>query len=294
MKGSKATVLTLAQRCKNILASNWQAHLNTIKADAKGSKEDIYTSKVKYIVKKGRPYIWVPEKDMHNVNTVIDERGSLAISSPFPWPLSSLLRNIKKLPARIALTGDVIPLKDEKAQLATESVKEIILSEQRVMNEFTYTVSGVLSSSNLITTTRSENLKELVDGGERYRVYRFNMRSCMFIDGHEHTHEVDLEDMETSKAHPLASFSAKLIDGINQSEARRRALILFCFLYMNTSAKDAYVLSVDCKGFDVWGRFQVQNGGGSSQEGFKLQRFDMRVYGYFLPLGFRKSSFQAM
>lgn len=31
------------------------------------SKEEIYTSKVKYFVKKGRPYIWVPEKDLHNV-----------------------------------------------------------------------------------------------------------------------------------------------------------------------------------------------------------------------------------
>ena len=31
------------------------------------SKEDIYTSKVKYILKRGKPYIWVPEKELHNV-----------------------------------------------------------------------------------------------------------------------------------------------------------------------------------------------------------------------------------
>lgn len=31
------------------------------------SKEEIYTSKVKYFIKRGRPYIWVPEKDSHNV-----------------------------------------------------------------------------------------------------------------------------------------------------------------------------------------------------------------------------------
>lgn len=31
------------------------------------SKESIYTSKVKYILKKGKPYLWVNEKDMHNV-----------------------------------------------------------------------------------------------------------------------------------------------------------------------------------------------------------------------------------
>jgi hypothetical protein len=34
-----------------------------------------------------------------------------------------------------------------------------------------------------------------------------------------------------------ARFSAKLIDGINQSEARRRALMLFCFVYLNANAR---------------------------------------------------------
>ncbi|KAG5533415.1 hypothetical protein RHGRI_027547 [Rhododendron griersonianum] len=104
MKGNKTTVLTFAEKCKNILASNWQGNLNTIKADAKGSKEEIYTSKVKYFVKKGRPYIWVPEKDLHNVNTIIDERGSFAVTSPFPGPLANLLRSIKKVGA-ILFTG---------------------------------------------------------------------------------------------------------------------------------------------------------------------------------------------
>lgn len=31
------------------------------------SKEEIYSSRVKYFVKKGRPYLWVPEKELHNV-----------------------------------------------------------------------------------------------------------------------------------------------------------------------------------------------------------------------------------
>ncbi|OAY46080.1 uncharacterized protein LOC110619454 isoform X2 [Manihot esculenta] len=254
MKGSKATVLTLAEKCKNILASNWQARLNTIKADAKGSKEDLHTSKVKYILKKGRPYIWIPEKDVHNVNTIIDERGSLAVACPFPGPLANLLRSIKKLPERIALLGDVCPLKDGMAQLAMGSIKEVIQSEQRAMNESTYTVSSVLNSSNLITTSRSESLKELLDGGGKYRVYRFNIRSCMFVDGYGRTHEVESEDFERSKVDPLASFSAKLIDGINRSEARRRALILFCLIYLNANARDAFMVSVDRKGFDVLGK----------------------------------------
>ncbi|KAJ8760346.1 hypothetical protein K2173_011899 [Erythroxylum novogranatense] len=257
MKGKKATILTLAEKCKNILASNWQAQLNTIKADAKGSKEEIYTSKVKYVLKKGRPYIWVPENDLHNMNMIIDERGSFAVATPFPGPLAKLLKSTKKLPARIALMGDVVPLKDDKAQLIANNVKEIILSEERMINESSYKVSGVLSSSDL-ATSRSANLKQLLDGGQRFNIYRLTPSSCMFIDGHGDTHEVDMEDFETSKADPLASFSAKLIDGINRSEARRRALMLFCLVYLNVNARDAYLLAVDRKGFDVLGKVPRQ------------------------------------
>ncbi|KAL5733249.1 hypothetical protein ACOSQ2_032941 [Xanthoceras sorbifolium] len=254
MKANKATVLTLAEKCRNILAANWQGYLNTIKADAKGSKEEIYTSKVKYILKRGKPYVWVPEKELHNVNTVIDERGSFAVASPFPGPLANLLRSIKKLPTRVALNGDVLPLKTEKAQLVAESLKEIVLSEERVSAESSYTVSGVLSSSNFLTTSRSENLKELLDEGEKYVIYRFNLSSCMFVDGYGCTHEVDLKDLEMSKADLLAPLSARLIDGINQSQARRRTLMLFCFVYSKANARDAMMLSIDSKGFDVLGK----------------------------------------
>ncbi|KAE9451445.1 hypothetical protein C3L33_16687, partial [Rhododendron williamsianum] len=225
MKGNKTTVLTFAEKCKNILASNWQGNLNTIKADAKGSKEEIYTSKVKYFVKKGRPYIWVPEKDLHNV-----------------------------LPARVALTGDVVPLKGEKVKLVAESLRETISSESKVVKESTYAVSGILSSSNLGSTPRSENLRELLDGNEQYTVYRFNLSSCMYIDSNGGTHELDLADVEASKGDPLSPFSSSLLDGINRSELRRRALILFCITYLNKNAKDALMLSVDRKGFDVLGK----------------------------------------
>lgn len=254
MKSNSATVLTLAEKCKNILAANWQGRLNTIKADAEGSKESIYTSKVKYMLKKGKPFIWVPEKDMHNVNTIIDERGSFSVASPTPGPLAKLLHSIKKLPTRVALSGDIAPLKSEKAELAAECLKEVMLSEQRLIGESSYTVSGVLSSSNSITTSRNENLKDLLDEREKYVVYKFNISSCMYIDGHGGTHEVDIKDVQTSKADMLAPLSAKLIDGINQSEARRKALVLFCFVHLNANAKDAFMLAVDRKGFDVLGK----------------------------------------
>ncbi|KAG4922920.1 hypothetical protein AAZX31_18G270800 [Glycine max] len=251
MKRNKATVLTFAEKCKNILASNWQGSLNTIKADAKGSKGNIHTSKIKYIVRRGQPYLWVPENDLHNVNTIIDERGSFAVTSPYPGPLGILLKSLKKLPARIALSGDVLPLKEDKAKSLAEKLQEVMLSEKKAIKEFTYTVSGVLSSSASSSTSRSDNLQDLLGDNERYTIYRFKTRSCTFVDGLGGTFDVDVEDLETSRADPLAPFSAKIVDGINQSEARRTALMLFCFVYKDANAKDAYITSIDRKGFDV-------------------------------------------
>ncbi|GKC49207.1 L-ectoine synthase, partial [Tanacetum coccineum] len=49
-------------------------------------------------------------------------------------------------------------------------------------------------------------------------------------------------------------FSASLIDGINQNEARRRALVIFCAAYLNENVKDALVLSIDRKGLSLLGK----------------------------------------
>ncbi|KAJ9539937.1 hypothetical protein OSB04_026443 [Centaurea solstitialis] len=254
MKGSRTTVLTFAEKCKTILASNWQGNLNTVKADAKGSKEEIYSSKVKYFVKKGRPYIWVPEGDLHNVNTVIDERGSLAVTSPLPGSLSSLLHSLKKPPNRVALIGEVVPLGDKKVKTAAESLREAIISEGEAIKNFSYSVSGILSSSNFSSTSRGENLQELLDEDQQYRIYKFDISSISYIEGKGNSHEVDLKDMEESKADPLSLFSASLIDGINQSEVRRRALMILCATYLNKNVKDAVVVSIDRKGVDLLGK----------------------------------------
>ncbi|XP_020242708.1 uncharacterized protein LOC109820924 [Asparagus officinalis] len=111
MMKSKAAALTVAERCRSILGANSQAHLNTIKVDSKGSKSEIHTSNVHYIFKRGKPYLWVHEGDLHNTNIIIDERGSLSVSNVVPGPLTGLLKSIRKLPACAALAGDVIPLK---------------------------------------------------------------------------------------------------------------------------------------------------------------------------------------
>lgn len=184
----------------------------------------------------------------------MDERGSLAVCSPLPGSLAYLLRSLKKTPARIALVGEVVALQDRTSKLAAESLRESISSEQKAIKDSSYSVSGIISSSNTSSTLRSESLQELLDDDKQFVVYKFNLSSITYIDINGRKHEVELQHVEASKADPLSLFSASLIDGINQSEMRRRALMLFCATFFKINAKDAYVFSVDRKGFDVLGK----------------------------------------
>ncbi|AQL09246.1 hypothetical protein ZEAMMB73_Zm00001d048259 [Zea mays] len=91
----KSVAVSVSHKCRNILATGWEAHLNTVKADNKGSKNEIYTSRVHYMIHKGTPYLIVPENDMHNINIIIDERGSLAVFSLIRDRVASLLKPSK-------------------------------------------------------------------------------------------------------------------------------------------------------------------------------------------------------
>lgn len=111
----------------------------------------------------------------------------------------------------------------------------------------------------------------------------------------------------------LALFTEKLIDGINQSQARRRALMLFCLEYHNASArvstphdtnnscktdrllynqpevwwlknwwnsccclKDALMLSIDRKGFDILAKVPEVDSNQNQQYNWKEFRFTFK------------------
>ncbi|CAM8997078.1 unnamed protein product [Rhodiola kirilowii] len=226
-----------------VLSSNRQGQLNTIKADAKGSKEEIYSSRVKYMFKKDQPYIWVPEDDLHNVNATIDERSAFSVTTPFPGPLGSILKAMKKSHARVALTVDVIALKEKGVRLANEMIRESMLAEHGTISNSGYAVPRVFSSSNLGFTSRSECLSELLDEEVQYVVYKLDLRSRAFIDINGGTHDVDLELITTTT-----------IDGINQSEIRRIALMVLCSAHLNANVRDAFLLSIDRTEFDIVGK----------------------------------------
>lgn len=60
--------------------------------------------------------------------------------------------------------------------MATQKLEELILSEQRAVGELSYTVRGVLSSTNPAFTSRSENLLGLTNSSENYSIYKFDLR----------------------------------------------------------------------------------------------------------------------
>jgi len=247
----KSTALSITHKCRNILAAGWEAHLNTIKADAKGSKEEIYTSRVHYMIQKGTPYLIVPENDMHNINIVIDERGSLAVSSPIRGRVVSLLKSLNKMCPRVAMTGDVLRLKDSKVPIIVDSLKKAIMKEHEASSAASHGVTAILSSAGATCRSRSEGLLSILNDDSSYSIFKFDIGSCVYIDSSGSNHNIELDSFEPPKPDLLMPFSAKLIDGINRSDSRRRALMLFCFEYFNVLTRNAVMLSMDHHGFDV-------------------------------------------
>uniref|UniRef100_A0A1J3E4K3 DUF2470 domain-containing protein n=1 Tax=Noccaea caerulescens TaxID=107243 RepID=A0A1J3E4K3_NOCCA len=266
MKGSKANLSALAEKCKTIIVSNWQGYLNTIKPEDKASI--VHSSKIKYVIRRGKPYLWVPESEPHNVNIMFDERGSFSIAHPYPGPLAALLKSIGKLPNRVALTGEIVPVKEKRIEAVNKYMEEAIQSEMRAISESTNSVRSILNSSNQMYASRCESLKALLSNGgnEKYHIYKFVPSSCMFVDPNGAKKEVDLKVLELSKADPLGAWSLKLVDGINRNESRRRALILFCLYYLDINARDAYMVSVDKKGFDLLGKVPSEEEAGDEYQ----------------------------
>ncbi|RLN16996.1 uncharacterized protein C2845_PM02G01830 [Panicum miliaceum] len=136
----------LAHKCRNILAAGWEAHLNTIKADAKGSKGEIYTSRVHYMIQKATPYLIVPENDMHNI-----------------------------MPPRVAMTGDILRLKDSKVPIIADSLKKAILKEHEASSAASHGVSAILSSAGATCRSRSEGLLSLLNEESPYSIFKFDI-----------------------------------------------------------------------------------------------------------------------
>ncbi|CAL4923665.1 unnamed protein product [Urochloa decumbens] len=126
------------------------------------------------------------------------------------------------MPPHVAMTGDVLCLKDSKVPIIADSLKKAIMKEHEASSAASHRV-----------------------------ILKFDIGSCIYIDSSGSNHNIELDSFEPPKPDLLMPFSAKLIDGINRNDSRRRVLILFCFEYFNVLARDAAMLSIDHHGIDV-------------------------------------------
>nr|ACR38239.1 unknown [Zea mays] len=149
------------------------------------------------------------------------------------------------------MTGDVLRLKDSKVPIIADSLKQTILKEHEAASKASYGVSAILSSAGATCRSRSEGLLSLLSEESSYNILKFDIGSCVYIDFNGSSHNIELDSFEAPKADLLMPFSAKLVDGINQNDSRRRALVMFCFAYFNVIARSAVMLSIDHHGFDV-------------------------------------------
>lgn len=68
-----------------------------------------------------------------------------------------------------------------QAKLVSESLRESLLADQKAVEESSYSVSGILSSSHLQSTSRIANLQELLEGNVKYNLYKFFIRLESFV-----------------------------------------------------------------------------------------------------------------
>ncbi|GLJ41374.1 hypothetical protein SUGI_0856430 [Cryptomeria japonica] len=265
----------LAKRCKNVLAASWQGILTTVKSDSAGSKEELHSSPINYILRNEKPMMWVDEDDLHTVNTILDERGSLCIDQANPPSLTKFLKTIGKFPPRVVLVGDVIRLDDDKVDLARKELSDMIYSEKDTVKRASHPVTNILSSSGGILNARVDDLQLLSKKHDTSAIFEFNIRSVSYLDIMGNENEINVKLIDITPMDPLSPFFEPLLEGINRSEARRRGLMLFCSVYLNVNARDALMLSVDRMGFDLLAKVSsaLMNDASSSQYQWKDYNF---------------------
>ncbi|XP_057813726.2 uncharacterized protein LOC131027668 isoform X3 [Cryptomeria japonica] len=263
---------------ENVLAASWQGILTTVKSDSAGSKEELHSSPINYILRNEKPMMWVDEDDLHTVNTILDERGSLCIDQANPPSLTKFLKTIGKylqFPPRVVLVGDVIRLDDDKVDLARKELSDMIYSEKDTVKRASHPVTNILSSSGGILNARVDDLQLLSKKHDTSAIFEFNIRSVSYLDIMGNENEINVKLIDITPMDPLSPFFEPLLEGINRSEARRRGLMLFCSVYLNVNARDALMLSVDRMGFDLLAKVSsaLMNDASSSQYQWKDYNF---------------------
>lgn len=245
--------LPLVQRCKNLLAANWRAQITTINATYDGpDAPKVHGSLVNYVLVGGSPLLWIPKNDAHELNLVLDERGSMVVGHTDPPPLVRAWREVGRVPPRAMLLGSVAPLQRHELDYVKRRVAKVQGAVNDVVKEAGSALQSVLQESGNLINSRARAFEAMVTATDaEYSIFSLTPKSCHFVDVLGGRHEVDVGDIAGAAVDPLCRVLLALVDGINQSETRRFALIVFCAVYLQVRVQDAYIFAADRWGFNV-------------------------------------------
>lgn len=167
------STLPLVQRCKNLLAANWRAQLTTINATDDGpDAPKVHGSIVNYILLGSSPLIWIPKHDAHELNLVLDERGSMVVGHTDPPPLVRAWRELDRVPPRAILLGSVTLLQRHELDYVKRRVTKVRGAINDAVKDAGTALQSVLQESGNLINSRMQALESIVKSTEgEYSIY---------------------------------------------------------------------------------------------------------------------------
>ena len=155
--------LPLVQRCKNLLAANWRAQMTTINATDDGpDAPKVHGTLVKYALVGGSPLLWIPKDDAHELNLVMDERGSMVVGHTDPPPLVRAWRELGRVPPRVMVLGSVAPLPRHELDYVKRRVAKVQGAVDDALKEAGSALQSVLRESGNLINSRARALEAMV------------------------------------------------------------------------------------------------------------------------------------
>ncbi|KAJ7563068.1 hypothetical protein O6H91_03G095500 [Diphasiastrum complanatum] len=246
-------MLQLLRRSRSILACNWRCQLATMNASK--SLGTVHGSFVRYALIGGQPCVWLGQQDhQHDLNLLMDDRMSLILGHSDPVPLIRTLKIIGSAPPHLLLFGRLDPVADLDLAKLKKGLKDVSVSVELATDGASHVLRQILKESGRCVDRWAEAYAEATAPENDFSWYRVLAKSCYYVDSTGMRHKLELSDImdsDASSSDALSPLLAAIIEGVNQSEQRRLALMALCVIHQRVRAQDAIMASADRWGFTV-------------------------------------------
>eukprot|EP00271_Cylindrocystis_brebissonii_P012508 TRINITY_DN3114_c0_g2_i3.p1 TRINITY_DN3114_c0_g2~~TRINITY_DN3114_c0_g2_i3.p1 ORF type:complete len:305 (+),score=54.55 TRINITY_DN3114_c0_g2_i3:234-1148(+) len=214
--GEQSASLPLAQRCKNLLVSNWRGQLSSIKAgsDRKDARS-LHASLVPCAVLAGKPLVWVARDDPHGVNLLMDDRGSLLVGHTDPPGLANMFTSAGKALPRTIMVGEFVAVEKTELEYIRSQAGKQLSATQAALDRLGPTLQSFLEGKAERSATGGGGesqpqvsdhvaaLQRMSSPSEDAAVFRLYARSCQYVDVQNARHPVQLADIGGAAKDPL-------------------------------------------------------------------------------------------